>query len=569
MKKILYYLFLLFIFVEVVYAEPTKLYDIMKNNAVADNKSSQYVNGTSGVDFSLGSSGTNGMGIYQLSSTANDEYPIYYYRGNIYNNNVVIGDYCWLILRTAENGSVKLLYNGLYKNGGCGTDDKYNRVIASQPYNTDADFIESFGYMYTESYPYLQMKRSDLINVVYGNSVEYKNGKYTLIDTYTAASFDKNVQEKYHYSCFTNDVSCEEVNYIYSSRESTNIFYITLTNGELTEDFLNKYVVKSTNEKDSNIKLIIDDWYKNNFSQYEKYLEDVVYCNDRRIYDLGGWDKDGNLYTGSFESLPLLMKGYERIYYGPNYGVDLSCDLNDSFTVSEKNGNGKLTFPIATITADEIVLSGGVSKQGSGSSISFLQNVSNIWTMTPFDFLGYGYGASIFYLNSYNAVPHQTRVENYYGIAPVIALNNDVFVEGNGNPDNPYKIVDMYKVEYLVDDTVLEDYEKKDYYYPLDEVVVDYLEIGKEYDGYVFKGWKTTDVVVTDNKFLMPDNHVYLVPLLEKIEETTEEIIEDTSNDKELEQEKNPETSDLIIMVLIVFVCSIVFIYSYRIQKEN
>ena len=46
-------------------------------------------------------------------------------------------------------------------------------------------------------------------------------------------------------------------------------------------------------------------------------------------------------------------------------------------------------------------------------------------------------------------------------------------------------------------------------------------------DGYVFKGWETTDVVVTDNKFLMPDNHVYLVPLLEKMEETMEEVEED------------------------------------------
>ena len=59
MKKILYYLFLLFIFVEIVYAEPTKLYDIMKNNAVADNKSSQYVTGNNGIDFYLVSSGTN------------------------------------------------------------------------------------------------------------------------------------------------------------------------------------------------------------------------------------------------------------------------------------------------------------------------------------------------------------------------------------------------------------------------------------------------------------------------------------------------------------------------------
>ena len=569
MKKILYYLFLLFIFVEIVYAEPTKLYDIMKNNAVADNKSSQYVTGNNGIDFSLVSSGTNGMGIYQFSSTANDSYPIYYYRGYLYNNNVLIGNTCWYILRTAENGSIKLLYSGLVNNGVC-----YNHLqptIANEPFNEDNTMIGSFGYMYTDNTTYKTINPSNLNNIYFGNDVEYKNGKYTLVDTYYAEKFDNTAKSKYHYTCLSSSITCEKVIYIYSVRDNYTHYYVELSNGEKIEGFVEKHFTKSTNEVDSNVKKIIDKWYEDNFIQYEKYLEDVVYCNDRRVYDLGGWDKDNDLSSSQTSNkATLFLKGYGRQFVGNTKNIDFSCDVNDSFTVSEKNGNGKLKYPIALMTADEVALvSGTYGINGNDRAHSFLVDKNNLWTMTPFDYTGYSFGGTTFYMNTNFGVPNQTSVTNYYGIAPVIALNNDVFVEGNGNPDNPYKIVDMYKVEYLVEDTVLSDYAKKDYYYTGTEISIDYLEIGKEYDGYVFKGWETTDVVVTDNKFLMPDNHVYLVPLLEKIEETTEEVEEDISSDRGMEQEKNPETSDLIIMVFIVFVCSIVFIYSYKYQKEN
>ena len=67
---------------------------------------------TKQINFAEKSSDTNGKGLYRLFGTENDTYPIYYYRGDIDNNNVVFGDYCWQIVRTTDTGGIKMIYNG-------------------------------------------------------------------------------------------------------------------------------------------------------------------------------------------------------------------------------------------------------------------------------------------------------------------------------------------------------------------------------------------------------------------------------------------------------------------------
>ena len=95
---------------------------IMSRKAVMDNIHSTYVvfsdmtpygpNPNKGISFRSISSDTNGKGVYVLSSTANDENPIYYYRGDVKNNNVLFANKCWKIVRTTETGGTKLVYNG-------------------------------------------------------------------------------------------------------------------------------------------------------------------------------------------------------------------------------------------------------------------------------------------------------------------------------------------------------------------------------------------------------------------------------------------------------------------------
>ena len=88
------------------------LYDVMQASAVMDNIASEFVTSETGIDFSQASSGTNGKGLYKLSSTAEDKYPVVYYRGAVQDNNVLFGGFCWKAVRTTETGGVKLIYNG-------------------------------------------------------------------------------------------------------------------------------------------------------------------------------------------------------------------------------------------------------------------------------------------------------------------------------------------------------------------------------------------------------------------------------------------------------------------------
>ena len=58
-----------------------------------------------GIDFGEISSDTNGKGLYKLGNT-----DILYYRGEVNNNNVVFGDFCWQIVRTTDTGGIKMIY---------------------------------------------------------------------------------------------------------------------------------------------------------------------------------------------------------------------------------------------------------------------------------------------------------------------------------------------------------------------------------------------------------------------------------------------------------------------------
>ncbi len=105
--------------------DSNSLYDEVAKNAVLDNKRSEYVDSDTGIDFTKGASNTNGQGVYTIASTKDDLYPIHYYRGNIDNNNVLFGGFCWQIVRTTETGGVKLIYNGLPdENGKCENAEK-------------------------------------------------------------------------------------------------------------------------------------------------------------------------------------------------------------------------------------------------------------------------------------------------------------------------------------------------------------------------------------------------------------------------------------------------------------
>lgn len=124
---------------------------IPTEEAVLDNIASTYVTSSTGIDFSQISSDTNGKGLYILHGTENNTYPIYYYRGDVEDNNVKFANFCWKIVRTTETGGTKLIYNGTPDGSGqCNATGESTMINTSTTFNAKFDDNAYVGYMYGE-----------------------------------------------------------------------------------------------------------------------------------------------------------------------------------------------------------------------------------------------------------------------------------------------------------------------------------------------------------------------------------------------------------------------------------
>ena len=194
-----------------------------------------------------------------------------------------------------------------------------------------------------------------------------------------------------------------------------------------------------TNTNDSTIKAYIDNWYANNMTSYTKYLSTTaVYCNDREL-------APGSKYSTSsyFE-----YAAFTRLYTNKTPTYDCTND-NDKFTVDASTGNGKLTHPIALMTADEIAYAGGVSSTTApmwyytNSSLESSTDVIEWWSLSPTKWLDDNAG-SWHVAGSINPGSlGGTNVINFSRVRPVISLKSCIkYSTGNGTSETPYEIVE-------------------------------------------------------------------------------------------------------------------------------
>ncbi|MBO5138898.1 MAG: hypothetical protein J6B89_04620 [Bacilli bacterium] len=314
--------------------------------AVLDNIASKYVTSETGIDFGQISSDTNGKGVYLLSSTKGEENPIYYYRGEVDNNNVKFANFCWKIVRTTDTGGIKLIYNGLPdSNGYCTNTIGEETQIGRSVFNTSEDDNTYVGYMYG-----------------------------------TAGS---------------------------TSYEETH-----------------------KNDHDSKIKEVIDEWYKDNIISYTEKLEDTVWCNDRSVVTNSDYTGDG---TGTTKTM-----------YGAGGRLDLNktpsleCkNINDRFTVDSANGNGKLTYPVALLTVDEVAYAGGMY-YGMNNSKYYLHTGRYYWLLSPHYFQISALESVVI---SYGNIVHYNNNEDTIGVRPSISLKSGTTIsDGDGTSTSPYII---------------------------------------------------------------------------------------------------------------------------------
>ena len=352
------------------------------------------------IDFSNISSDTNGKGVYIRSGTENDINPIYYYRGDVDNNNLIFEGFCWKIVRTTETGGTKLIYNGLASDSWTCNNTRSASQIGTKAFNLNYTSPAYVGYMYGTPYTYKNKNMSDITDsYYYGNDVTYSNGIYTLVDTISSSNWSSIYNgglNNNHYTCM-GSTTCSKVYYIYYT-DSSNMYYIELTGGK---------------------------------KGYSCYLEDTIWCNDRSISELNGWDPDG----GSTRNY-LYFSAKDRA--DATYPPDLSCSRKiDRFTVNVDNGNGDLDYPVGLLTADEIILSGG--QYLISNSNYYLYSGNSWWANSPYIF--YYDNAGNFYVNSTGDLYYYYGVRYMYGVRPSISLKPYIEIsEGTGTSTDPYII---------------------------------------------------------------------------------------------------------------------------------
>lgn len=395
-----------------VYSAPN-FYDVIASQSVMDNTSSEYVNSSSGIDFSQISSDTNGKGVYERAGTEDDDYPVYYYRGDIDNNHVKFAGFCWKAVRTTSTGGVKLIYDGKPDANGACNNSGADSQIGTSKFNEN---VSDIGYMYGNLYLKEPTTYNSAVGYLYSTDVSYNNGFYTLTGSPYTATTTPTAPNGY-YTCLSSSGTCRQVYYVINSTYLTTFNGYLFTDGASMKnsDFITSTRLTSSNSNNSTVKSYIDSWYSNNMKNYTDYLEDTVWCNDRSVSTYLG--SNGTIYDLEFNT-------YNRT--NPN----LICEYaEDSFTVNNENGNGKLTFPVGLLTTDEIMLAGRYTN-------NYLNTNENWWTMSPANVMIYR--STYNYVLAFNGTGYFSSL---LGVRPTISLVPGIkVIGGDGTSSTPFEV---------------------------------------------------------------------------------------------------------------------------------
>ena len=175
------------------------------------------------------------------------------------------------------------------------------------------------------------------------------------------------------------------------------------------------------NNNDSDIKKYIDNWYKSNIKDkgFELSLDKgSIYCGDRTEGTIRG---DYHYYAGN-----------DRIEAGK---PTIQCSNNDSYSVEA--GNRKLTYPVALLSVDDVMLAGGQEK----NSIDNYYLYTNRWYWLLSPTFWYNGGNMNVYSVNYSGFLAQWYVSDTRGVRPALTIDTSApLLSGDGSQTNPYII---------------------------------------------------------------------------------------------------------------------------------
>ena len=175
-----------------------------------------------GTDFGVVASSdaiNHPYGVYQLVES-NLTNPIYFYRGDhTVKNNVVFDNKCWLIVRTTETNSTRMIYNGTPVNEECTTIEGNNTMISlyvSANVNSDGNY--EYSYTSTEGFTTLRSGPQFQYNVN-GNNAKYVGYTYdngvnsnmkNALEAWYEGAISSEAKAKIETSTYCNDTRVDE-----------------------------------------------------------------------------------------------------------------------------------------------------------------------------------------------------------------------------------------------------------------------------------------------------------------------------------------------------------------------
>ena len=190
----------------------------------------------------------------------------------------------------------------------------------------------------------------------------------------------------------------------------------------------------------SDIKTYLEDWYANytDLNKTGTKITDQIYCNDRTVST-----SDVAYSPTNYTTLTSWNSTGTNYYYGANGRVfnnpvspDYKCPVaSDKFTTTTAKGNGKLSYPVGLITADEITFAG--LPAGKTNNSFYLYTGDYYWAGSPNGFnVGYAIEFDVVdggYLGS-------DRVHSNGGVRGVVSLSSESKLLGSGTYNDVYTV---------------------------------------------------------------------------------------------------------------------------------
>ena len=198
--------------------------------------------------------------------------------------------------------------------------------------------------------------------------------------------------------------------------------------------------------KSSDIKTYLENWYANytDLNKTGTKIIDQIYCNDRTAStsesgtagEISSWASTGTQYA----------YGAGLRLYGDssNPSPSLKCtNATDKFTTTIAKGNGKLSYSVGLITADEVNMAGADNQFNSNASY-YLYIGSYYWTGSPIAFgrnqFGGGKSREFGVYDDGRLGTYDVSNDDDGMVRPVVSLSSESKLLGSGTYDDVYTV---------------------------------------------------------------------------------------------------------------------------------